>query len=603
VADVPLAALAIQPPQVAAGGGAQQINPFQAGLDIMRMRQLGNENQQFQLHQWGLKGAGEIMAAHPGDEEAGLKELMASPYAPYAIDFAQSARQGFLALTQAHAAQAQIGMHNLEFGDKALTGFMKGLGPYATALQSGNASQEQLDGLLNNAINMTIATTAGGTPAQRAQAALTVRAIAGSLTGTPQEQLQKLRSLIGTTLDATAVSSILGSPVETETNAGRYRGTYSPVTGQTTYTTAIPNTAPPGFQEPGRFLQGAAPPTGASSMPAPIDLRTGQPQAGFPTLGGGYTGAGGAGNALGGTGGPLPPTPPVGTGGPTMQPIVTRPTEGPIGADGKPLYTDKTDWGTPPEMEVGTGGERRLTSPTDREMADTAVKEYSGPEARAFSGYQSTMAQLQFMDADLDKLAGTPFEPGFEGERRLQMGNAWNTALNTLHSFGLMGDDAIKSLSFDKDLLAAGDSFVKAQTLAQFATTVQNFGAQREAAQVIMRSLTAVPNMNNTLMGDKLVLEGLKALARRGMEYRDFQNEYMQHHNGSLAGADIAFKKEHPAEGYAQKILDNFGLSSKGFNSRGDINNAVRHGYIDPKQAPMFFKQVQEREKTTTQAP
>src|SRR5215471_1225242 len=79
VADVPLAALAIQPPQVAAGGGTPQINPFQAGVDIFRMAEMANQiklqNLQFQAN----SAIGDIMSSYGTDTEAGIAAVSRSP--------------------------------------------------------------------------------------------------------------------------------------------------------------------------------------------------------------------------------------------------------------------------------------------------------------------------------------------------------------------------------------------------------------------------------------------------------------------------------------------------------------------------------------------
>src|SRR5215472_4926737 len=139
----PLPALSVQVPQPTEGGGVSAINPFQAGLDIMRMRQLTNENQQFQLQQWANRGIAGIMSQHPGDEEGGLREILASPFAPYAPGFVAQVRESNASLANTHKTNLETQKMGGEIVQTGLNGFIKTTAPmlYDAVLKGANTDQ------------------------------------------------------------------------------------------------------------------------------------------------------------------------------------------------------------------------------------------------------------------------------------------------------------------------------------------------------------------------------------------------------------------------------------------------------------------------------
>lgn len=574
-------ALGIRGPAVEAGGGTN-INPLQMGLDLMRMQQLGLESRGLQLKQWGMQGAGEIMARHPLDEEGGLRELLSSPYAPYVGDFVAQVRASNASLAQTHKTLAETGELNYKLGDTAIHGAVKFLAPYYNAVLTG-APESELENLKTNAQRQMALTTSGMTKDQQQIALQGMQAMFDGLDGnfpkdaTP-EQIRQIRlnrlgpMLVTSGLDAQAQQNIIGHQFTIDTPTAVYGGYTSPWSGPQ-FNTVIPK---PGYQEPGRSLE--TPP-----IPAPLSPSTGQPQVGNSPW---ITPP----NALS----PAQPQPQPSQAQPSQaqpqpaQPQPAQPAQSqaavPTAGDGTPLYKSGIGAGSTPGS-IGTGNRFIYQNAADEDADKEMLKVRNDAGMRAYEGAQNAQFQLTNMDRSLDALAGTPLQTGAAGEQRLQLARAWNTAFDTLGSFGLLDEKTLNNFKFKGSTLQEAESFLKSQTLAQFATVVNNFGAQREAAQTIQRALMAVPGMDNTYMGNKLVLEGLRSVAQRVQDHWMFQEEWMRNNHGSLKGMEAAFNQAHPSQGYAQAVLDKFGLGPQGFTSGDAIDNAFQHGWIDKQQA------------------
>jgi hypothetical protein len=197
--------------------------------------------------------------------------------------------------------------------------------------------------------------------------------------------------------------------------------------------------------------------------------------------------------------------------------------------------------------------------------------------------------QYDFIDNDLDHLAGTVLAPGAGANERLAAAKAWNASMEVAHATGILSDSQFNKFKLSDSDVATAESFLKSTTLAQFTTLTQFLGKQREAAQTIQVALRAVPGIENTYLGNKLVLEGLRSAASRTVDLQRFQQQWLSNPNnhGDLTGSENAFNSRvgNRPEDYANVVLNNFGLTKQGFQSQAAINRAVSNGWITPEVA------------------
>src|SRR5215831_623863 len=580
-------ALQVRGPQQVEGGGSVlgNINPFQAGVDIMRMQELGNEVRKQNLEFQANAAIGDMIAGG-----ATLDDVAKSKWAPYAAGFISTMKQVDLASAQIAQAQASTGKTNLEARDTVQHIFIKNMIPYWDAVRR-HEPQEVLDGIRDAAIQQTTAATAGMTRDMQASAIEGMRAVfQGWTTGLPEntsdnpyasydEQSKRIgMSLTTAGIDAPSLEAATGKFTTIDTPQGTYFGNASPLTGFQPHG-MIPHGVAPGYAEPGRALYpgvGTGLPSESLSLQPPpiqpVDMQ-GRP----------ITGVGGA-NQL------QPPQPP-GPEQPSVQPPPDRMPQpasppGPRGVamspqarDGQPLWNEEVMRQPAAEGTMDAAGTRFVyRNPGQEDMDKKLTESYGTKEREEFNDNQKAVIQLELMDNSIDKLAGTPLETGAFGEARTEAANVMNTGVRSFNSiFGTKLGDII-----DPKSVAEGQALIKEMRLAQFATVRSQFGAQREAGSVIMAAAQAVPGISNSYLGNKMVLEALRTTLQRGEDMYRFKGEWANRHNGSLIGADAAFEKMHPAEQYAQTMLQKFGLTKEGFTNRAAVLNANSHGWIDP---------------------
>lgn len=597
-----------------------QINPFSAYEDIMRAQNLQNENTQFQLKQQAYQALGAIAVQHPGDEEGAYREMLASQWAPWGQDYIKTTREAELTGAQIAQTQALTGKTNLEAGDSVMHVFAKNLGPLYAALEMGTTDDTTLNGLRDGAVAQTLATAGNMSESQKANAVNSMRAWYQSLynnlppVGDPNRS-KVLMSRIAPTiassgLDGPGLTAILGSNIHVDTPTQEGWGVQPPpyINGGAPILHAVIN-------------KGVAPKLGASG------------DVGYPAQGGADTSLNpllmpgtpgaptpGAPNQLGGQPTAPPPTgaQPAPTGAPPPAPAVPAPAPAPPSAtapqaatapawqpaappraesDGTPLWNQNTNF-TSPEANQGywdaSGKTWNWTNPGKADSVKAERDQFNTEGEKEYKGAINTKFNLEMMDQDLDRLAGTPLESGALGHERYAVANDFNSAISILNNAGVLPDSVLK-LKLDPQAVAADENFLKSETLTQFSTVAQAFpGSHREAAQIIMQALKGVPDIDKSYMGNKLVLEGLKTMAHRVTEMQDFQRQWLANpaNHGDLTGSVQAYNATHPAELAAQQIMQKFGLSPQGFTSQAAIANAVQHGWITPEIAADAYKKL-----------
>jgi hypothetical protein len=187
------------------------------------------------------------------------------------------------------------------------------------------------------------------------------------------------------------------------------------------------------------------------------------------------------------------------------------------------------------------------------------------------------------MEEDLDKAAagGSFTQPGAFGSARADVAKTLNT---------FAGMAGIK-LPFDPETIASTEDLYK-QTQRLGAQVTQNLApGGHNAASTISNLTKAVPGLDNTYLGAKLLITGYKQLLQRDVDYHDFQTQWLADHNNTLVGSDVAFNKAHPPQEYAKQAYDSMGMTEKGFKSPQNLRDAVKQGWLKPQEAANIAKQ------------
>ncbi len=297
-------------------------------------------------------------------------------------------------------------------------------------------------------------------------------------------------------------------------------------------------------------------------------------------VGGGGGGMGGSGGSGGGVARPLP-TPQNGTnppGNPPQNAPQNALSAQPAG-DGKPLIPP----GLPmvsPSVGKGVGG-LNLLSASQLDEAKTLQDDYAGPERKAFENANTTMGLLTEMDRDFDTMAkgGGFLVPGSGAKFRSSLAKFANTVGQMVNKDG--------APLFDPSKVASIENLTKDTRRMGLTVLTTMLGNQREAAQTISNITQAVPDIENTYLGGKLLISSIKAATQRAIDQRNFENAWQAdpRNQGNLTGAIEAFNKAHPAQDYAAKVMDSFGLDATGFKSPQSVIQAVQQGYLTRTQA------------------
>lgn len=581
----PTIPLGVQP----MGGGAQA-NPLAMISQWAQLQNAMNQNKLFQQTFAARQRAGQILSSAP-DMETGLASLMQDPLtAPFAGETINAVRQSQLTLAQ---TQGMI----QEQAESGLDGFFKSL-PGVLADPSEDT--------WNNLLQSRLATLS---PQVQARVSPAIDSMKKSLlSGLPEDPAQRqavfTQRLTGLTLaggfSPEGMKQLMGTPGTVDVGGGIQPTVERPIQlgGETVPVgQAFPKSLPPTItQGPGGV------PFGIGGGVNPLVPGMGQ---------GGSAGAGPSGNplmpsqpSLSGQVQVSPLAPPAGVQEAELNPLQSRavPPAGKIGdsagpagsADDGPLsYTGKPLFeGIGQTPSVGTSNVipgLRMLSPTQQRSAEKQIDQFEGDDLQRYDSMVASIGQLDRMDADMRELAKS-------GGKFLQTGAFGGTRLEIAKSINLMGDqlglwDSTKPQSaennpyFDPKAIASAEDFRKEATRAGMALLNQTLGAQREAASVIFSTIQAVPGLDNTLQGNRLVSASLRAAAQRVLDQRVFQEEWLKRNQGDLTGSLTAFNKAHPGRDYLEQALNSVGMTEGGFASPEAIRQAKEGGYLTEQEA------------------
>jgi len=191
-------------------------------------------------------------------------------------------------------------------------------------------------------------------------------------------------------------------------------------------------------------------------------------------------------------------------------------------------------------------------SPGERKAAEESAEDAFGEKARSqFASATGTIRAMEDLDHQFDTLNGQGtgwYNTGAGAQWKLELGKAINSAAA---SAGVSQEN----LPFDVNKLAAGEDMVKQAKLAGMQTLAAFFGGSREAASIVHSTQQAVPNLENTPQGGKLVLNGIREGAQWVADQHEFMANWSQAHAGNMVGADVAFNKQVPSQMYTRRAI------------------------------------------------
>lgn len=551
-------------------GAGQQTDPFETMSRIVGIQNALNQNRLFQQTFMARQKAGQIIASAP-DLETGLTGIAQDPdTAAFAGQIGGEFRQMLLALTQQQGAVQ-------EQSNNAITAFMKRI-PALGANPTDEGWQQLEDSVL--------ATTAPYAKAGVATALSTLKK--SLLSDLPADPAARRDALTRRYLGIMAAG---GAGADTFNQI--YGTTGKENLGPAIQPTLTAPAALGGGERPvgPAFGVGPAPTYGQGPGSTPLQLggpppgtlgpQTVTPAAGPSSAAPGFNALGGA--MPGPAAAPAVNAAPAPAAGAAAAPTAVPQRQA---GDGKPLFPPGEKL-VAPTVGRGMAGLPLMTAP-QVEQANKLQQEFNGDDAKEYKNAVASMSSLDYIDQAnraMTKQGGT-LAPGAFADARVSFAKG----INTLAGIAGIWDPA-KPISkdnkppFDPATVASAEDFQKTSRQLAYTMLNQLFGGQREAVQTIAGAMQAIPSIENTPLGSQLVSTGIRAAAQRVIDRRQFQLEWSNRNNGILSGAAEAFDRLHPAEDYAQRVLEKFGLNETGFASPDAVKNAYTQGWLDKDQA------------------
>lgn len=188
----------------------------------------------------------------------------------------------------------------------------------------------------------------------------------------------------------------------------------------------------------------------------------------------------------------------------------------------------------------------RTLSPEERELQTKQLPAQFEKAEESYQSAQNLKLQLANMQDQLNQMGTSGFlTPGTGDTERL----AYAKRANSLASVMGVSD---KNLPFDPVKVASGEDIVKGTTRLGF-DLARQLGS-REAMMIVQQAVGAVPGLENTPRGAKLIFGALNTAAQRQSDYYEYLQNWAQTHPNTL-GADVAFNKAYPVQHYTNMAL------------------------------------------------
>lgn len=289
--------------------------------------------------------------------------------------------------------------------------------------------------------------------------------------------------------------------------------------------------------------------------------------------------------AAGGPGGPSLGGPPPAAGGqPQYGPGQVSAT--PL-APSSPKAADGTDLWGPNDFAGGDYTTRGLGNKViyaTQGAEDLNKSFYSGEGKQAFDALNSSAGELAEFGHNLDMMVrpggGGFTDPGRGGTIRSELANALLTAGRALGIKDV--DQWIKEIGVDPTKVAFAQDMQKVTRRLAYSLDNQVFGRARMAASVVNNTFEAVPGLENTPLGSKLMLANIQAKVNMALDERRFMDQWSQLHGGDMTGAQDRFYDRHNPANYAKQALRNFGIDpdTHRFVSWDVVQNYIKAGYL-----------------------
>jgi hypothetical protein len=291
--------------------------------------------------------------------------------------------------------------------------------------------------------------------------------------------------------------------------------------------------------------------------------------------GGGASGAGQA--QTGATGAPVPYTYKTGLGA-DGKPV--------LAGDGKPLVSSAQSAQFQSSPGAGVGG----LTPLEAEANKNAQDEFIKDGQKTLEAARSTQLYAHQLANGYDYLA----KGNLEGKPtdQMMMTGPWaaqreNLAKIANFAAGFTGGE----LPFDPSKIATLEDMQKAHQALKFSFLQQNLGQQREAAQTIMNAGTAVPGIENTVLGGRVLSDLQNATAQYGIDRYNFMNEYQQNNGGIIQPAAGAFAAQHKPQDYIGQVFQKYGMTADGdWTSPLAVKAARDKGYLTTPEAQHILR-------------
>lgn len=181
------------------------------------------------------------------------------------------------------------------------------------------------------------------------------------------------------------------------------------------------------------------------------------------------------------------------------------------------------------------------------ELVKGLGKDYVEESKKEYSSAMMTAGWAEQMDHAMDTLnqGGGWSVTGAGNPERMEMAKLTNSTFQTL---GLKAP-------FDPNKIASWEEFTKQTKTAGMQLVNSMFGGSREAASIINGATSSVPNSENSPIGGKLVLNGIKESSNYVVDRHIFETNWANAHGGSLFGAEEAFNQQYSPAKYAKRAI------------------------------------------------
>lgn len=519
------------------GPNFSQLNPIESMGHLAVMQNQLNQARLFQQTFAAKMGLGAVIAGSP-DLDSAFQNAVRSPYIAFAPEVATMLKGLQLADTQIGKQRQDMALTTIDAARKSMAGAYQNpaaFGPLISTIAStippgaaGEASRAALQ-------NFGTAVTDGLGPVDSSGKPIPLESLNAQQRAQVVSKFQTnlVGAMTAAGMSPTAQEPVVGAPQTVQRGGQVDIGVRAPVSlgGGFSATTSLPMTQAPGYQAPGAVpVGGALGPYGTGlAAPSGASLSMSLPSASLAAT----------------------PSP---SGNIAVPP----------GA--KPSIP----------LPVGVGG---VTDVNANPQTKSLSTDFAEADRRAYESALTTQGNIASMSREFDTLtqkggAGLLTPGGLAPEFRLSLAKGINSFYQMIH----------KEPPIAPDQVAAGEGIVKNMNQMRVSVLTQMLGTQREAAMTIASMEKAVPGLDNSVLGARLVMSLINASSQRVIDERNFKNDWSQKFGGNLSGADEAFNTQKPPTQYVNDAMSELGMTTQGFDSPESVRNAVHMGWILPSQ-------------------